>query len=557
MKPQPDHHGVIAAGHAKTVQAAREILEDGGNAYDAVIAAHLTACVAEPVLSSLAGGGFMLAHTAEGHDVLYDFFVHTPRIRRPENEVEFFPITADFGSTSQEFHIGLGSMAAPGTVPGLFRIHRDLASLPMTRLAEQAIGLARSGVVMNSFQAYILDIVQAVYLEIPGAKEIFGSGTHPGKLITDGELLMQPDLASVLDLISTDGEDTFIRGDIARQISRICRDNGGHLSTEDFSDYKVIRRKPLRLDYRGTRMLTNPPPSSGGILNAFALKLIADIDIGKVRNEQGYLNLLARIQELTSQARVDSGIERYGTGANGGEDIGYTDGDEGPDGNREKNMNRGTERQSGSDPVPNMLDPNFLRKYRDRVFRQPRTSRGTTHISIIDRYGNLASLTTSNGEGCGHILPGTGIMLNNMLGEEDLNPGGFHRWPVNRRMSSMMAPTVLLMPGGKKVTLGSGGSNRLRTAILQVILNIVDFEMPLADAVNHPRIHWERGILSVETGFDAGELQNLVKHYPRHKIWAGKNLFFGGVHAAATGPAGGEGSGDPRRGGSAFYTSSI
>ena len=142
-------------------------------------------------------------------------------------------------------------------------------------------------------------------------------------------------------------------------------------------------------------------------------------------------------------------------------------------------------------------------------------------------------------------------MLNNVLGEEDLNPGGFHRWPADRRMSSMMAPTVLRLSGGRLAAAGSGGSNRIRTAILQVISNLVDFRLSTEAAVTHPRIHHERELLSIEGGYDDVQLRKLVADYPRHEMWPGLNLFFGGAHTALVGLETGEmaGTGDPRRGG--------
>ena len=138
--------GAIAAGHPETARAAAAILAEGGNAFDAVLAGLCAACVAEPVLISLGGGGFLLARRAGGEAVLYDFFAQTPKVRRAEAEVDFFPIVADFGTAQQEFHIGMGSIAVPGTVKGLFRVHRDLGSMPMARIVEPAAALARAEV---------------------------------------------------------------------------------------------------------------------------------------------------------------------------------------------------------------------------------------------------------------------------------------------------------------------------------------------------------------------------------------------------------------------------
>jgi gamma-glutamyltranspeptidase / glutathione hydrolase len=506
------HKGVVAAGHEHTAKAAEIILQAGGNAFDAIIAAHLAACVVEPVLSSLAGGGYLLAHTAGGKNILYDFFAQTPRDKRDRDDTDFFPISADFGTTTQEFHIGLGSIATPGTVKGLFNIHADLCNMPMPLIAEPAITLARDGVVMNAFQAYIFDIVKAIYLHSPTTRKIFGSIQGNQTLLQEGELLKQPELADSLDAIAREGEKLFYQGEIATAAARLCTANGGHLTEQDFHHYQTIKRSPLTVSYRQATLLTNPPPSSGGILIAFALKLLESLNLSQYRfGTAPYLALLASVQKMTNKARIDAFQDK--------------------------------------DPDMHLLNPEYLADYQQHIKDRHFCSRGTTHISIIDKQGNIASLTTSNGEGCGHFIPGTGIMLNNMLGEEDINPQGFHHWPVNQRMTSMMAPGIVFLPDNRRIALGSGGSNRLRTAILQVLLNLIDFAMPLDQAVTRPRIHHEAGHLNVEGGFDPAELKLLLQHFPDHKVWEEANLFFGGTHTVSTGKEGYASIGDPRRGG--------
>ncbi|MEX2657139.1 MAG: gamma-glutamyltransferase [Balneolales bacterium] len=513
--------GVIAAGHEQTVAAAEEILQSGGNAFDAVVAAHFAACVAEPVLSSLAGGGFLLAQTAKDAPSLYDFFVQTPLRRRPSSEVDFFPISADFGETRQEFHIGMGSFATPGTVKGLFAVHRDLCTMPMNRLIEPAVALARNGVVINAFQAYIIDIVRAVFSAYPETLEAYGSTHTPGRLAQEGDLLRQPALADCMESLANEGEAFFYRGEIAQEVDRMCREQGGHVTLEDLSRYDVAGREPLKITYRDAGLAINPGPSSGGTLIAFALKLFESTDPGaNPHGSADQLLTLARVQQLTEAARLDFMVNH--------------------------NL-----------PVPGekMLDPDYISTFRRQIKESVRFPRGTTQISIMDNDGNTASLSTSNGEGCGRLIPGTGIMLNNMLGEEDLHPGGFQSWPENRRITSMMAPGMLNMSDGTVVAFGSGGSNRLRTAILQVILNLTDHHMTLEKAVCNPRIHCEKGFLSVEHGFDTGELAPLLSAFSDYKIWSSSNLFFGGVHSVRRGTDGFQGVGDPRRGGVARVVS--
>jgi gamma-glutamyltranspeptidase/glutathione hydrolase len=160
-------------------------------------------------------------------------------------------------------------------------------------------------------------------------------------------------------------------------------------------------------------------------------------------------------------------------------------------------------------------------------------------------------MTTSNGEGSAYLLPGTGVMINNMLGEEDLNPQGFHQWPANQRISSMMAPTIVLTDGKPRLVLGSGGSNRIRTAILQVVSNVLDFGLDLEAAVHAPRIHWERGALHLEPGYHRPSLEAAGLGQGQDCTWWEQaNMFFGGVHAVAVdGDGQFSGVGDRRRNG--------
>jgi len=302
--------GAIAAGHPETVKAAEQILLDGGNAFDAAVAAQMAALVAEPVLTSLGGGGFMLAETASGSQILYDFFVQTPIQKRDPSRISFYPITADFGEAEQEFHIGPGSIAAPGMVKGLFEIHRDLCTLPMKRLAEPAIELARNGLVMNSFQSGIFDIIRPIYYDSPEARRIFRSSKEDDQLIREGEVLKQPDLAELLEQLILDGERLFYEGEIAGSISRMCRDGGGHLTQEDLRNYRTIKRDPLKINYRGHKIAINPPPSSGGILVGFALKLMESVNPKSFQMGDGaWPDTLVNIQQMVNRARIDAFVE--------------------------------------------------------------------------------------------------------------------------------------------------------------------------------------------------------------------------------------------------------
>lgn len=515
-----DTKGVVAAGHDDTARAAQIILEEGGNAFDAVLGALCAACITEPVLASLGGGGFLLAHSVEkgGSPLLYDFFTHTPRHKRDISEIDFFPVVADFGEAQQEFNIGMGAMATPGIVKGLFGVNEDLGSMPMSKIVEPAIKLASDGVAVNRFQEYLFSVVEQIYISNETSLKAFESSSRPGKLAGEGDVLTQPEFADTLDCLAREGEDLFYKGEIAALLAKDSAINGGYLRRDDLEVYQLHRRQPLEIGFGDARILTNPPPSTGGILIAFALGLL---DGGVLGGEKfastGHLEKLLNAMMLTNEARIESHLHD----------------------------------DTGQSAEGSLLDPDFLELYRSRLLGRPKAHRGTTQISVIDAKGNAASLTLSNGEGAAYIVPGTGIMINNMLGEEDINPHGFNQWPTDVRMASMMAPSLIERRDGQITALGSGGSNRIRTAIMQVIVNMIDFDMSLYDAIESPRIHFERGLLSVENGFGEGELASLQNLVEEMKIWSDRNMFFGGVHAVHIDAAKGhlEGAGDPRRAG--------
>src|SRR4029079_16132479 len=203
---------VVAAGHELTAAAAAEILQDGGNAFDAALAAAFMTFVAEAVFASPGGGGFLMARRA-GNDSsrLFDFFAETPLKRRSASEVEFFPIYADFAPAKQEFHIGLGSSATPGVVPGLFAIHAALCKLPMKRLVEPAVRAARSGFPLSAFQAYLFTVIAPILTASESVARIFAPN---GKPMPAGETFRNPELAECLGWLAEDGARLFVDGDV-------------------------------------------------------------------------------------------------------------------------------------------------------------------------------------------------------------------------------------------------------------------------------------------------------------------------------------------------------
>ena len=507
------NHGVVAAGHKETAEAGIEMLRNGGNAFDAAVAAVLTSFVSESALTSAAGGGFLLAHTQAGSNILFDFFTQTPSQKRNLNEINFYPVEVNFGGAVQEFQIGLGSMAVPGNIAGVFHVHQRLGRLPFDVVAEPAIHYAKNGLKLNKFQHYCLtSILKPILIYVQEGQPFYRGN---GQLIEPECILFQPEIADTLTYLVQKGAREFYEGEIARQLVKDCQELGGCLTLEDLKNYQVIERKPLIINYRDNTLLTNPPPSSGGTLIAFALKLLANIDLAEIGfGKNRHLEILAKVMQITNDARKD----------------GY-----------DANLYQ----ESIADQF---LGDEHFSAYNQQLRINKWGS--TTHLSVIDAEGNAASVTTTNGEGSGYVIPGTGIMVNNMLGEEDLNPQGFYQWQENVRISSMMSPTIMLKDNQPEIVLGSGGSKRIRTAVLQVISNIIDFKMPVDEAVSSPRVHWDNQVFHVEPGFS--EDANLIPIPPNNQLveWQSKNLFFGGVHTVIRTKNGViEGASDHRRDG--------
>ena len=493
---------VVASGHPCTTEAACELLQAGGNAFDAVTAAGFASAVAEPALTSLGGGGFLLARTDEGRTTLFDFFVDTPGhgLKPAELKPHFIPVTVRFPGCEQIFNVGLGSIAAPGALRGLLHSHRLLGRMSLNDILIPAIRLAREGLILNRHQSYFLKLLQPIMTLTAAGRGLFEPG---GRYLGQGDRFTNPDLAAFMESLPYDGDREFYQGVIAQRIARDMREGQGLLTEADLAAYTVIERQALSADYRGYRLLTNPLPSFGGPLIALSLRLLQTQAPHALRfGSSTHLGLLAAVMEEVDYRRAAGYLKAA------------------------------------------LLSEPELNESADRIRL---AAGGTTHISVCDAAGNAASMTLSNGEASGYVAPGTGIMLNNMMGEDDLHPEGFHASPPGMRVSSMMAPSLLLKDGRVDMAVGSGGSKRIRTALMQVISNRVDFGMGVEAAVQAPRLHWDGERLQAEPGFDEAGLSALERRWPLNR-WTVQDVYFGGVHAVSPN---GEGAGDPRRGGDA------
>jgi gamma-glutamyltranspeptidase/glutathione hydrolase len=520
--------GVIAAGSELTAEAGAWALREGGNAFDAAVSAMLAAFTAESLLTGLGAGGFMLARTADGEDHLLDFFVESGgRGLDPGARASLVAAEVRFDEVPQIFNVGPASCGVPGIPAGVCQIVERFCTMPLTELARPGVRYARDGVPVQRMQAYLFNLLEPVITAEPEARALYAPG---GRMLEEGEQIRFPEVAEALERLAADGPDSIYRGETARTICEWVTSRGGMISTADLEAYRVIEREPVRTAYRGREMLTNAPPSSGGILIAYALALLERAHTGDLA-EADALVLLTEVMGETNRAREGDFHLRL----------------------HEPQLAEWFLSDGLVDAAAARIERAVAGSASAKQGETAANLGSTTHLSVIDEAGNSAAITCSNGTSSGVVVPGTGVHLNNMLGEEDLNPLGFHRHDPGTRVTSMMAPTTVLRDGEIELSLGSAGSNRLRSAILQVIRHVIDGGATVADAVERGRLHYEAGVLHAEPGFDAQVLAELERRGYRLVRWKSPNVYFGGAQAVKRDLETGKlsGAGDPRRDGAA------
>ncbi len=511
-------HGAIAAGHPLTAEAGARVLEQGGSAVDACLAAAFTSWVAESPLTGVGGGGFMLVHTARDDATrLFDFFVAVPGLglRRGESAGPMEEVDVEFtgGGAHQVFRIGAASNAVPGALAGLAAAHRAYGKVPWAELIAPAAQLARDGVELGAGQAYLHAILDLILRAQPEGQAIYGPEGHR---LNTGDRLVMRELADTLETIAERGAGAVYGGELGQRLVEHVRAGGGTITLEDLQRYRVVRRRPVSVRFDGHEFLSNPPPSSGGLLIAYGLAQLDRLP----RRPAGSAAAMGQVVEIMreqSRARAAwSPTALYRGGL------------------RERLLGDAAIRAA-------------LARMNSGPAKEPPAARGTTHISVVDRVGNAASLTISTGSGSGVIVPGTGIQLNNMLGEYDLHVAGAR---AGQRLTSMMAPTIVVGPAGPRLVVGSAGSLRLRSAIMQVVVNVIRHGMSVEDAIAYPRLYADDEHVHIEGGADKDEVDALGSRGYELVRWRRRNLFFGGAAAVELRPDGElHAAGDPRRGG--------
>ncbi len=475
----------VAAGDRQTVAAATSVLRAGGNAVDAAVGAGFAAAVTEPGLTSLGGGGFLLTRSPGDAAQLLDFFVDTPG-----RGLAATALSPHFTPVTVSFS-GADQVFHAGygsvAVPGVLTGYLT-AHRRLGRLPlDQVVAPAQQIARKGAeLSATQAEVLQLLTSILALTPEAKRLFLSEGSPPSEGQTLTNPEYADFLDLLAAVDPSGWVELPQAQDAIAAMRANGGLLTLDDLREYRVRPRDPHVVGYRGARLTTNPPPSFGGSIVCTALlELERQLGEGTTSTEPSARQLVESLHHATD-------AQKAGT---------------------------------------------------------PASSKGTTHVSVIDSDGMVASMTTSNGSCSGVLVPGTGVQLNNMMGEEDLHPDGFHAARPGTRVASMMAPSLLDLPDGSVVAIGSGGSERIRSALLQTVAHLVA-GLPLGDAVAAPRVHFDGTASQLEPGVPDAVAAELAGLGPVNR-WTKGSLYFGGVNAVRRHPDGRlEAAGDARRHGS-------
>jgi len=484
-EPARARHGMVVADEPLAADVGVAVLKSGGNAVDAAVAVGFALAVTHPYAGNLGGGGFMLVRFADGRSTFIDF-----RERAPEKAARDMYLDAK-GNPTQESVDGWRAVGVPGSVRGFELAQSKYATQKWGALIEPAIELASKGYALSYKSAELLRNARNL-ADDPESKRIFQKG---GSYYDPGDVLVQPELAATLKRIAASGAREFYEGETAHRLVSEMATHGGLLTLADLQGYRAVERTPLTGAYRGLTILTAPLPSSGGI---------------------GILQMLGMLE--------DSGYQK--TGAGSAAAIHYTT----------EVMRRFFADRSQylgdtdfvKAPVKGLLDPSYIRERRvsidpDHATPSDQLNPGkpagregteTTHYSIVDAAGNAVAVTytLNNGYGSGVTVPGLGFLLNDEMDDFTAKPNtpnmfGLVQGEANaiepgKRPLSAMSPTIVVRDGKPFMVLGAPGGPRITTAVLQVLLNVIDFHMNIQDAVDAPRFHhqWKPDKLYLEPG---------------------------------------------------------
>lgn len=478
-------NGIVTSASRLASQAGVDTMQAGGNAVDAAIATAFALAVTWPTAGNIGGGGFMVYHGEDGDATTFDF-----REKAPLAATERMFLGLDGEIVANSNHRGALSVGVPGTVAGLWKAHQERGSLPWAQLVAPAIKLAREGIpITYSLQSGFARNKSRFDLYPSSQAKFFKADGTAYEL---GELWVQEDLAHTLELIQANGRDGFYKGENAKRLADYMAANGGIITEEDLERYQPVEREPIRGNYRGYEIVSMPPPSSGGVALVQMLNILEGYDLSAMgHNSSAYLHVLT---ESMRRAYADRA-----------EHLGDPDFNEGM-------------------PLERLMDKDYAAKLRSTIdmakadvsdptkFAEPYESEETTHFSVVDSEGNMVSMTYTleYGYGSAMVVAGGGYLLNNEMGDFNAMPGVTNaRGAIGtapnlvapeKRMLSSMTPTIVAKDGKPFFTAGSPGGKTIINTTMQLILNVIDHDMNIAESVEAGRIHhqWLPDVTSIE-----------------------------------------------------------
>ena len=480
-------NGIVTSASKLASEAGVEALKAGGNAVDAAVATAFALAVTWPSAGNIGGGGFMVYHGDDGHATTFDF-----REKAPLAATERMYLSLDGNVVDNSNHIGPLAVGVPGTVAGLWKAHQELGSLPWADLVAPAVKLARDGISINYSLYTGFARSKPRFDQYPSSAAKFFKAD--GSLYELGETWRQPNLAHTLELIQNNGADGFYKGENAERLAGFMADIGGIITEEDLLKYESQEREPIRGTYRGYDIVSMPPPSSGGVVLVEMLNILEGFDLADMgHNSADYLHVLT---ETMRRAYADR-AEHLGD----------------PDFNEGMPLQRLMAKDYAA-TLRASIDMDEASESRPADFAQIYESEETTHFSIVDKEGNMVSMTYTLefGYGSGIVVEGGGYLLNNEMGDFNAVPGvttsrGLIGTAPNlvepeKRPLSSMTPTIVAKDGKPIFTAGSPGGKTIINTTMQVIVNVIDHEMNIAQSVEAGRIHhqWLPDVTSIEAG---------------------------------------------------------
>jgi gamma-glutamyltranspeptidase / glutathione hydrolase len=490
--------GMVVAQEPLAADVGVTILRSGGNAVDAAVAVGFALAVTHPFAGNIGGGGFMLIRLADGRTTFIDF-----REKAPGKATHDMYLDAS-GNVMPDSLVGWRAVGVPGTVRGLELAVKKYGTKSWSELLQPAIHLASAGFPISYSQMRSFQYAADLLSQFPDSKRIF---LKDGTFYDWNENFQQPELARTLERIAHNGAKEFYEGETARILASQMEKNGGLITLEDLREYQSVERKPLEGDYKGYHIITSPPPSSGGV---GILQMLAMLDgTGYEKSKAGSATAYHYLAEVMRRFYADR--NRY---------LGDPD--------------------FVNNPTTALLDPAYIKARRDSIDPVLATPSDqinpglpgavgegseTTHYSIADEQGNVVAVTyTLNaGYGSGVTVPGAGFLLNDEMDDFAAKPGSPNLFGLvqgesnsiarGRRPLSSMVPTIVLKDGKPFLVLGAPGGSRIITAVLQVLLNVIDFGMNVQEAVDFPRVHhqWKPDRLDIERGISPDTIALLKK----------------------------------------------